>query len=210
MPASPSNHAEHDPHAGPSIYIAFVPWILFTVVARRDSLLAATIVALVAAVAIAIPGFLAGRPKTLEVGTIIAFAGFTVVALATNPGEQDWLSRYARAIGAGLLALIALASLLATPFTEQYARETVERRNWSSPVFKRVNRELTLTWALVFAAMVPSHLIAGAVDTRRAETLFNWVVPVVLVVWAAKRTERLSGAAGRDAGVRHGLDPHHA
>jgi hypothetical protein len=197
-PAEREQAQERERGTGAGIYLAFVPWLLFSVIDRHDSLLAGALVALIAAIVIALPGIRAGRPKTLELGAIVAFAGFSLVAVLTDPGANDWLARYARAIAAALLALIALASLLGTPFTEQYARETVDRRYWSSPVFKRINRELTLTWALVFAAMVPSHLVAGALDTQRANTIFNWVVPIVLIVWAAKRTERVSAAAGEN------------
>jgi len=85
---------------------------------------------------------------------------------------------------------------------EQYARESVPRQFWSSPRFKQVNRQLTLMWALVFCAMIPSHLIAGAIDTRRANTIFNWLIPIILVVWAAKRTGSVSGAEGEKSRVR--------
>lgn len=178
-----------------NIYIAFVPWILFGAISQHDSVAAAALVALAASIAIGLPSFAAGRPKILDLGAIAAFAGFSVVALAVG-SDADWLSEYARAIAAGLLGLIALGSLLVTPFTEQYARETVPEEAWSSPVFKRVNRELTQMWGLVFLAMVPSHLIAAQIDTHRGNTIFNWVIPVVLIVWAAKRTARVSEAAG--------------
>jgi hypothetical protein len=211
MSTSHTASAERKQGPGAGIYLAFIPWLLFSVIDHRDSLLAGALVALIGALVVALPGIWAGRPKTLEIATIVAFAGFTVVALATDPGADDWLARYARAIAAALLALIALASLLGTPFTEQYARETVDRRYWSSPVFKRINRELTLTWALVFTAMVPSHLIAATLDTHRANTVFNWVVPIALIFWAAKRTERVSAAASDAAeAAPSSLDPHHA
>jgi hypothetical protein len=58
---------------GGRIYLAFVPWVLFTLITRHDDLQAAAIVGLVAAVAISVPSFLAGRPKVLEVGSIVAF-----------------------------------------------------------------------------------------------------------------------------------------
>jgi hypothetical protein len=178
-----------------NIYIAFVPWILFGTISQHDSVAAAALVALAASIAIGLPSFAAGRPKILDLGAIAAFAGFAVVALAVG-SDADWLSEYARAIAAGLLGLIALGSLLLTPFTEQYARESVPQEHWDSPVFKRVNRELTLMWGLVFVAMVPSHLIAAQIDTQRGDTIFNWVIPIVLIVWAAKRTARVSDAAG--------------
>ncbi len=175
------------------IYIAFIPWVLFTLITQHDTLKAAAVVALLGAVVIALPALLARRPKLLELGAVAAFAGFTVVAFAADASTAAWLARYARAIAAGLLALIAFGSLLMTPFTEQYARGSVPRRLWSSPRFVAINRQLTLMWACVFTAMVPSHIIAGALDTRRANTIFNWVIPIVLIVWAAKRTTAVSG-----------------
>ena len=175
--------------------MAFLPWVLFTLITQHDTLRAAALAALAAAVAIAVPSLSAGRPKLLELGAILAFVGFTVVAFTADPSTSAWVARYARAIAATVLALIAFGSLLVTPFTEQYARESVPRQYWGSARFKEINRRLTLMWAWVFVAMIPSHLIAGAIDTRRANSIFNWVVPVVLVVWAAKRTTAASDTA---------------
>lgn len=174
------------------IYIALVPWVLFTLITQHGSLKAAAIAALAAAVVIALPSLTAGRPKALELGAVLAFAGFTVVAFSADPATSAWVARYARAIAAGVLALISFSSLLLTPLTEQYAKESLPRQLWSSPRFKQINRRLTLMWSWVFVAMVPSHLIAATIDTHRANTIFNWVVPVVLIVWAAKRTSALS------------------
>ncbi len=179
---------------GFGIYVAFVPWVLFTLITQHDGLKAAAIAALAASVIIALPGLFAGRPKLLELGAVVAFAGFAIVAFGADAATTALVARYARAMAAGVLALIASGSLLLTPFTEQYARESVRRELWSSPRFKQINRRLTLMWAWVFVAMIPSHLIAGAVDTRRANTIFNWVVPIVLVIWAAKRTAAVSEA----------------
>src|ERR1019366_3960160 len=136
-----AGRGEKNDKRGFGIYMAFVPWVLFTLITQHDSLKAAAIAAL----------------------------------------------------GAAVLALISFGSLLPTPFTEQYARESVPRELWSSPRFKEINHRLTLMWSWVFVAMIPSHLIAGAIDTRRANTVFNWVVPIVLIVWAAKRTAASSG-----------------
>ena len=71
-------------------------------------------------------------------------------------------------------------------------RDEVPQEHWGSPQFKAINRRLTLLWGAVFAAMVPFHVLAGTVDTQRANLLFNWVVPVALVVWALKRTNAIA------------------
>jgi hypothetical protein len=191
--AGSASAGQHEAHS--NIYIAFVPWILFSVITRRYEVEAAAVVALVAAVLISLPSLRAGRPKLLELGAIVAFIGFTIVALSADDATREWLARYARAVSAGLLATIAFGSLMATPFTEQYARESVPSQYWSSPVFKSINRRITTIWGFVFLLMIPSHILAGAIDTHRAETFFNWVIPIVLVAFAVKQTARLTAGA---------------
>jgi hypothetical protein len=180
---------------GPGIYLAFIPWIVFGVVAEHSTLKLAAVGALLTSVLIAARSVRAGSTKVLELGAVLAFAGFTVVAFGADPATAHFVARYARAIAAGLLATIAFGSLLVVPFTEQYARESVPRQLWSSPQFKHINRQLTAMWGLVFAAMVPAHVIAGAIDTHRANLIFNWAIPIALVTWAAKRTTRITDSA---------------
>jgi hypothetical protein len=201
---SSTGEVRHEHRFGSNIYIAFVPWLLFSVITTHAEVRAAAVVALVASILISLPSLRDGRPKALEIGAIIAFVAFTIVALSADAETQDWLARYARAIAAGLLALIAFVSLLRTPFTEQYAREAVPEEYWSSPRFKSINRQLTMMWGFVFLLMVPSHVAAGAIDTRRAATIFNWVIPIGLVVLAIKRQGRVSG---QDADAAGGPDP---
>jgi hypothetical protein len=178
-----------DRHAG--IFVALVPWLLFSVVCRV-SVQAASLLALVASAAIAYPAVRAGRPKILELAAVVSFAGFSLVVLAVDPGSADTLHRYARGIAAGMLALIAFGSLLFTPFTEQYARESVAERLWSTPQFKAGNRAMTVMWGVIFAAMVPCHIIAGSIDTTRSNLIFNWLVPVLLVMWGMKRSSAVT------------------
>jgi hypothetical protein len=118
---------------GKGIFVALVPWIIFTVLAAHS---------------------------TLKIGALIALAAAVVIA--------HWVSRYARGIAALILAAIAFGSLLFVPFTEQYAREQVPEQYWDSPHFKQINRKLTALWGFVFIAMVPFHIIAGAVNTKPA------------------------------------------
>lgn len=93
----------------------------------------------------------------------------------TPPRSRHWL-----------LALISFISLPRTSFTEQYASGSVTEMYWCSPRFKSINSQLTTMWAFVFLLMVPSHEAAGAINTHRAATFFNWVIPVALVVLAIK------------------------
>jgi hypothetical protein len=187
-----STTAQTQPKHQNGMYIALIPWILFTVIAQHGTLKIASIAALVLGIGIALPGIRAGRPKAIEVGAAVAFVGFTIVAFAVDTNTAHWLTRYARAIAAALLALIAYGSLLFTPFTEQYARVQVPRQFWGSERFKAVNRQLTLLWAHVFTLMVVSHIIAGTINHRGTNIVFNWVIPIFLVLSAMKKVPEIA------------------
>jgi hypothetical protein len=121
-----------------------VPWVLFTLLAQHSTLKVAAVAALVVAGAIMVRSILTGGLKLLELGAVIAFIAFTVVAFAGDHATAAWMARYSRAIAAALLAVIAFGSLVFTPFTEQYAREQVPREFWSSATFKATNRRLSV------------------------------------------------------------------
>lgn len=186
----------HKTGPGLGIYLAFIPWIVFSLAAQHLTLKVAAAGALVTSVLIAAYSIRAGAAKLIELSAVVAFVGFTFIAFTADPATSAFIARYARAIAAALLSTIAFGSLLVTPFTEQYAREAVPQQLWSSPQFKHINRQLTTMWGLVFAAMVPAHVIAGAIDTHRANLIFNWAIPIVLVIWASTRTARISNSAG--------------
>ena len=181
------------------IYVAFVPWIAFGLLAQHSTLKLAAVGGLIASLVIAARSMWSGSVKVLELGTVLAFGGFAAVAFGADHATAAWVARYARGIAAALLAVIAFGSLLVVPFTEQYARESVPRQFWSSPEFKSINRRLTAMWGCVFTLMVPAHVIAGTIDTHRANVIFNWVIPVVLVMWAVKRTAAVTSSARADA-----------
>ncbi len=54
---------DHAATKGGGIYVAFVPWVLFTLITQHVSLPAAAVVALAASIAISLPSILAGRPR---------------------------------------------------------------------------------------------------------------------------------------------------
>jgi hypothetical protein len=190
-----SNSGAGESAPGSGIYLAFVPWIVFTLVAQHSTLKFAALGALVVSVLVAVRSIRDSGPKVIELGAVLAFVGFTVVAFTADPGSAVFVDRYARAIAAALLCVIAFGSLLLVPFTEQYARARAPREVWSSPRFRQVNRQLTAMWGVVFAVMVPAHIVAGVIDTHRANLIFNWVIPIALVIWAVKRTAAVSESA---------------
>ncbi|MGH2884058.1 MAG: hypothetical protein ACRDPA_15425, partial [Solirubrobacteraceae bacterium] len=66
MSSTKSGTAEPSGGGGKGIFIALIPWIIFTVLAAHSTLKLGSLVALAAAVVIAIPGIRSGHPKSLE------------------------------------------------------------------------------------------------------------------------------------------------
>ena len=170
------------------IYVALAPWVAFTVLAAHSSMKLASIAALAGSILIAAPGVMSRKPKLLELGAVATFAVFTAIAFKADAATADWVAKYARGLAAGGLSVLAFASLLFVPFTEQYARESVPERFWNTPKFRAANRRLTVMWGGVFAAMVPFHILAAHVNTRGGNLILNWAVPIALVMWGIKQS----------------------
>jgi len=187
------SHSQPDPVAAQKsssgVLLGLVSWILFTIIAEHGTLKIASIAALVISIGVCLYSARGGsRPKMIELAAVGTFIAFTVVSFIADPSVTHFLTRYARAIAAAILAILVFGSLLFVPFTEEYAREKVPEKYWHSPHFKAVNRRLTALWAGVFAVMTCSHVIAGAVDHRATNIVFNWVIPIALILWASKQS----------------------
>ncbi|MEV4410795.1 hypothetical protein [Catellatospora sp. NPDC049609] len=171
---------------GTRVFRGFVPWIVFWVVSGPSTWEYAVVGALAAAVILLIPSHGQGGIKLLEIVTVVFFAALTVAGLVLDRERLMWLETYSQAIASGVLAVVVLGSLLFTPFTEQYAREQVPQRLWSTPAFKRVNRTLTLVWGLTFLACALLGMVAQ--QDRGGSAWLTWIVPIVLVAGAFKFT----------------------
>ncbi|POX65010.1 hypothetical protein C3492_04590 [Streptomyces sp. Ru62] len=170
------------------VFFSFAPWIIFGVVASPSTWQYAALAALIASIALSAQDMLHGTLRVLDVTGIVFFAVLSVLALALDRGELAWLETYAQVISNGLVAVVALGSLLTDPFTAQYARERTPREFWDSPVFRHINRVLTVLWGVAFALMTVSTWLA--VRHPAQDDWFNWVVPIALLVLAVKFTQR--------------------
>jgi hypothetical protein len=181
-----------------SVFAGFAPWIIFDVVASPSTWEFAALAALIASVVLAGPDVREGRYMILDIAGIVFFALLAVLAIFLDRADLDWLERYAQVISSGAVAVIALGSLAFTPFTEQYARLSAPREVWSSPVFRKINRDLTAVWGVVFAVTAVLGYIALHVD--EGHDWLNWIVPIALVVWAVKFTawypDHVTGGTG--------------
>ena len=187
------------------VLTGFVPWAVFSLVATREGVGGVTTAALLAffvATAFIVMSLVRGRsPKLLEVTGAVVFAAFGAVG-SVDAAWDAFLADYGRSLASLILAVVIFVLLPVMPFTEQYARETVPEQYWHSPVFRSVNRRISAAWGGVIAVMAVGHALAGlipeadtALPSRPVDLLFNWVVPVLLALWAVRYTARVSGEA---------------
>jgi hypothetical protein len=168
----------------PRLYFGLAPWIVFAIIGREtvEGVAWGAAAAVVAAVVIVGVSARTRSVKDLEIFSVALFTTLAVWALSDLNDPAGLLQRYHSAIAIGALALFAVASLAFQPFTQQYAREVVQRKYWTTPRFTRANVELTLIWAVVFTAIAASHAIAGALGSGIGSTIFMWALPVVILV----------------------------
>jgi hypothetical protein len=184
---------------GAKSFRGFVPWIIFWVVASPSSWEYAAGGALLAALILLIPSSDRGSIKLLDIASIVFFGALTIAGLILDRSQLSWLEDYSQAISSGALAIVVLGSLAFVPFTEQYAREQAPREVWATPLFKQINRMLTLVWGLVFAASAILGVIAQQIDS--GTDWLNWIIPIGLIVGAFKFTSWYPDQARAAAGV---------
>ncbi|AFA71220.1 putative membrane protein [Gordonia polyisoprenivorans VH2] len=183
--------------------LGLAPWFVFSLVAQNtgDNVALAAGVACAIAFAMAAWGAFRGRSwKILDVTAIAVFGILAVVGLFAGDQLNVTLTNFARGGLTFVLAAIMLISAFTIPFTEQYARESVDPALWHSPIFREKNRRISLLWAGAVFLMGCSHVVAGvladnaAPGTAPGNVILNWVIPIVLIVLAVKQTQRIAGA----------------
>ncbi|WP_319446193.1 MULTISPECIES: hypothetical protein [unclassified Mycobacterium] len=172
---------EHSP------FVGFVPWIIYWVVAEGPSTwmfgaLSAVLSAIIIGVSMG-----RGGPRLLEIVTIVFFVAVTAAGMIVGAQDRDWMDTYATTLSSGVLAIMALGSLVFTPFTEQYANPSRQLADWEKLAFRQTNRVLTLMWALVFALI--SVLGYYATQVPESKDWTNWVIPIVVIVGAVGMTQ---------------------
>jgi len=128
--------------------IAFVPWILYWVLAGVGHTTAAVLSGL--AVSLALNGyrFAIRKVKILEV---VSLAFLAVSAFVTLVLRSDLLVFYGGVLSNVTLALMAWGSLIAgNPFTYDYAKEDWDEAFWSDPIFVKTNQIITAVWGGIF------------------------------------------------------------
>jgi hypothetical protein len=140
------------------ILLAFAPFIAFAIVDRLAGPTEGLIIGACVSAALLVRDWITPgkRPKLLEIGTALLFAGLALYAVL---GRPTWSVIGVRlCVDAGLLLIVLASMAVGRPFTLQYAKEQVAPEFWGRPDFIRTNYVITAGWALAFAVMVAADL----------------------------------------------------
>jgi hypothetical protein len=180
------------------VLLAFTPFLVYVVVERfvgiREGLLAGTVLA----VALLLRDAISRRAvKILEIGTAVLFGGLAAYAFAM--GAAWSIAAVRLRVDGGLLLIVLVSMVVRRPFTLQYARETVARELWDSPVFVRTNYVITGVWAAAFAVMVAVDLAMIFMPNLPTRTAI--VVTILALYGAARFTAWYPGRGRTKAAV---------
>lgn len=134
-----------------SLLMIFLPWIILSALSSY-SLPTATFLALIVASIDLIK-----KRKILEWTTFFFFvAGFLLSLL-----DQSYTTTLSLSLASSLtLSLIAWISLaMGKPFTLVYAKERTPKDKWSSPLFFKINKKMTLFFGAIFSSQLVLKIV---------------------------------------------------
>ena len=131
-----------------------------------------------------------GSIKPLEVFEVVYFGVLAVIGLFASESFTEWLEKWSGEISSLALAAFAFGSLLArNPFTLPYAKEITPKEYWDSPLFLRVNRMISLVWALSFTVSAAVGLYGDLVVNESDNFWTAWIIPIGAMLFAFSFSE---------------------
>jgi hypothetical protein len=171
---------------------AFLPWLVFDLVARTgDGIAFAAGAALATAAVVALPNLRAHAPTTVETTGAVVFAGLAIAAAIAAPAPSSLFARIAVPLATGLLALVMLGSLLRVPATADYARKCVRPSTADGPRFAIINMTMSALWGVAFVLVAGSQTAAAFVAGPHVASVFGWLVPLAVLLAVTRATAGL-------------------
>lgn len=131
-----------------------------------------------------------GSLKPLEVFEVAYFGTLAVIGLFASDNLTTWLEKWSGEMSSLALAVFAFGSLLVrNPFTLPYAKEITPEEYWDSPLFLRVNRMISLVWALSFTVSAVAGLYGDVVLDQPDNFWTGWIIPIGAMLFAFSFTE---------------------
>lgn len=176
-----------------NILLSLSPFIAFFVLMRVVHPLAGLGGALIVSLLLGVLQCRGESVKVLEIGSLALFGALVFYTLVAAP---EWTVATVRlAVDAGLFAIALVSLLVGRPFTLQYARESVPKEFWSSPLFLSTNRQITAAWTAAFAVMAGADAAAQYVDAIPlwidiAATVAAFAAAFWFTRWSSARARR--------------------
>jgi intracellular septation protein A len=176
-----------------TLILAFLPLIVFSLLSRWLPHGYIGVAGLVAAVA-ALIAILISRPiwppKILNSCSLVLFAVIAILGFTLGRNDDRWLSTWGGAGVGIILGLIILILVPFIPFTEQFARESVPKSEWTSPTFKKINLVLSAGWGVAILGLGISRSAAAVINEhtsrRLPELLLGLLVPLAIILYMLK------------------------
>ena len=141
-----------------------------------------------------------GSLKPIEVFEVVYFGSLAMIGLLASDDLTRWLEKWSGEMSSLALAAFTFGSLLVgNPFTLPYAKETTPREYWDSPIFLRVNRVITLVWALAFTVAAAAGLYGNVVLDQPDNFWTAWIIPIAALLFAFSFSEWYPEVASAEA-----------
>ncbi len=138
--------------------LGFVPWLIFSELygPTKSQMLTASISALISTLVLNYP-----QLRKCFILPITSVIYFIILALNSWFDVCNWGDAHPAAlINLAIASIVWMSIIIGKPFTLQYAKEQVSANYWKSSLFLKINRELSLMWAVVLTiSALPSILI---------------------------------------------------
>ena len=201
-PAKPATNEPAEtpirPNAG-ALFRAFLnsplaglaPWIVMSILSGPGRFELSVLVALALSVTFVVAGHRRhSRYKLMEVFDLIFFAGFALIGILASPAQITWMETWAGEITNIVLTVFVLFTIvIRKPFTIEYAREQTPKEYWDTPMFIRINYQITWMWFAAFAVQAISGAYGDEVLRNNNNFWTGWVIQLAAVVFAAAFTE---------------------
>jgi hypothetical protein len=188
-----------------NILLSLSPFIAFFVLMRVVHPLAGLVGAFIVSLLLGVFQWRRGESvKVLEIGSLALFGALVFYTLVAAP---EWTVATVRlAVDAGLFAIALVSLLVGRPFTLQYARESVPKEFWSSPLFLSTNRQITAAWTAAFAVMAGADAAAQYVDAIPfwidiAATVAAFAAAFWFTRWSSARARRRAASFANPGGA---------
>lgn len=183
----------------------FVPFALFSFLARPIGVGWAALLGFVAAVVV-VGTTRRGGVKSLPLLQAVILLVMAVSGFVGGPSLRGFVGQYGPAIAALVIGGFMLATAPRRPFTAETSRDSVPRELWHDPRFVAVNTKISTAWGLAVVALGLCPLAGDALadqGSAAARVTFAWIVPIIAVGLAVMYTRRTSAAAAKRIQAAH-------